>query len=176
MAFDRAQGGYGKRAEWLASQGGAAGYAKYLSDRTNKKRIAGLRTAREGYDTATRQNKAGYAAYLESATNRLRNVINSMRSQGINVKEDAYAYALTAGIDQENALVAADLVSGMEETAPSFKELEIRAQVMVSIINNFLPRDAAYEYARACGLSSKTAADIAASAEEIMKRNDYLKN
>ncbi len=169
---DRSRAGYGIRGEELANLGGAGGYAAYL-DRAARNTLArDTRQARETGDRAMTENLTGYSAYLENESDRLRRTVNNMREKGLVVYEDAYAYALTAGISPENADLAAKLIDGMEEEKLSPAETNARSALLQQMVDLYLPLDAAYNYAMASGLDSKSARDLAETAAYILANRE----
>ncbi len=173
--YDHALASYGAGGEALARQGGAAGYAAYL-DKTAKDTLdANMQAARDTYTEASDKNRTGYADYLAKGTDRIRRIISDIYNNGIYLREDAYAYALSAGADEENAYLIADLIDGMEDKQASVKEMKARARIFTEMLTQFLPRDAAYEYARACGIRSDIAMQMAESAEKIITWNQNIK-
>ncbi len=159
--YDRALSGYGTNAETLAAMGGASGYAAYLnraaaqSLAADKKEAVGLRA------DIDRENESGYAAYLSTLSNKLRTTVDSMRAQQIRQYNDAYAYTLAAGFDNDTAHLAANLVEGMESKPLSATEKNIRMRLLREMIDLSLPRDAAYNYAMSCGIDAEAAAELA---------------
>ncbi len=167
--YDRSLSNYGSEAESLARGGVPSGYAAYLNlaaegtlnTAKSKGKSALVRTAEE--------NESGYASYLNNLSGKLRTTVNRMRTQGIRQYNDAFAYTVAAGFDADTADAAAALVSKIEAKPLTNADRNTRVRLLREMIDLSLPRDAAYNYALACGLDANAAAELADMCTSVLE-------
>lgn len=164
-AYDRAESGYGARGETLARAGlTASGYGDYLRGVAYAERGRARETAAEARETTDAENRAAYAAYLTAQGERNRKVLNGVKRQGITTTEEAYAYAKTCGMGEEDARTVAALVGQMRANG-SGVSVHQKVTVMQYMVNLELPREVAYGYALSCGMSEEEAREMAEAAD-----------
>lgn len=164
--YQRAQPGYGARAEELGTRGLNGGYADYLSGKAYATRQQLLDRARRQYRQHTRETRKGYAQYLDeyrtaqqSAT---RAAADSIRSSGSLDYNTAYQYALSVGLNDENAKAAAT------EGIGAAKDV-LRKKVFALIDAQSLSRPRAIAYALNLGFSEEEANEIGNYAYQMQR-------
>lgn len=179
--YERAKSEYGNKAESLAKLGlTASGYSDYLSANAYsamQKRKAG---ARDKYAENEASNRSGYAKYLneitEGESKAYKSIVSAITNEGILDYEEAYNYAVGAGLSEENAKLAA-------KTASDMVRRDVRERVIKTIIAQNFNKKQAKEYALALGLDENDAEELAKYASEINEYSyfgddylEYLKN
>ena len=167
--YERAKSEYGNKAESLAKLGlTASGYSDYLSANaysTMQKRKAG---ARDKFAENEAKNRSGYTSYLNEIIDKegkaYKSIVSAITSQGIMNYEEAYNYAVGAGLSEENAKLAA-------KTASDMVRRDVREKVIKTIIAQNFNKKQAKEYALALGLDESDADELASYAGEI---NEYV--
>ncbi len=165
---------YGTGGESLAKAGSSSGYAAYLDTLSRRALDAKRKEALALYTEADAENQKGYAEYLSRLSSSLGTTINRMRSQSIREYNDAYAYTLAAGFDDETAHLAADLVTGMEDVPASLNEQKLRQNLLERMVYLGLPRDVAYDYALSCGVTSTVAAELAEACKKALEQETLI--
>lgn len=164
-AYDRAESGYGARGEALARAGlTASGYGDYLRGVAYAERARAQESAAAARETTEAENRAAYAAYLAEQGERRKKVMSGVKWQGITTTEEAYAYAKTCGMGEEDARTIATLVGQMRASG-SGVSVHQKVTVMQYMVNLELPREVAYGYALSCGMSEEEAREMAEAAD-----------
>lgn len=163
--YERAKSSYGAAAESLAELAlSQSGYSDYLTANAYsamQKRKAG---AMNKYAENEAQNRSGYQSYLKEVSNAeekaYKSVVSDLTSDGILDYEQAYNYAIGAGLSEENAILAA-------KTANDTVRKNLKQSAVKTIIAQGLNKKQAKEYALAIGLSEEDAEELSEYAGEI---------
>lgn len=169
--YIRAKSEYGTLAERLGQLGlSSAGYSDYLSGKAYsemQKRKAGAKAA---YSENERKNRKGYGEYLEKQVKEAReiyeNTVASITKAGIMNYEDAYAYAIGAGLTEENAALAA-------KSAGDAVRKQIWNTAVKTVIEKSYNEKQAREYALLLGLSEEEANELGKYADRINSHGYY---
>ena len=156
---------HGIHAERLFEKGlSTSGYANYLADEAERS----FKNAKQKYEqdtaSALEKNLSGYARYLTSheegqASLRKQMIDRIGKGESFNT-ESAYQIALSAGLTDENARVAASLgVTAAKERATS--------RLLEMILDMRLKDTRAMEYARSMGFNDEEIEKFGAYAREI---------
>ena len=179
--YKRAKSEYGSLAESLGKLGlTASGYSDYLNGKAYSEMQRRKSGARDKYAENEAKNRQGYAKYLEeraeSESSKYKSIIKSISDAGIMNYDDAYNYAVSAGLSGQAAEVAA-------QNASDIVRKKARENVLKTIISENFNTKQAREYALALGLSESEADELADYANKINRDSyyssdylDYLKN
>ncbi len=153
--YKRTRSEYGAVAEGLSNIGlTSSGYSDYLSGQAYsnmQKRKAG---AISKYAENEAKNRTGYAEYLKERGEKYEKVLAGAQKSGIVNLEDAFSYALAAGLDNESAALLAKTVSDREKK-------RLRDSALDAIIKNKFNKKQAHEYALSLGLGEDVAKELA---------------
>ncbi len=176
LDYNRAKSEYGTRAEKLGELGlSASGYSDYLSGKAYSEMQKRKQSAKESYAENEMKNLSGYSKYLSEKKSEAKklydNVVSEITASKIIDYDKAYEYAISAGLDDESAAIAAKSAS---DTA--YKNL--RNEVLNTIIARNFEESQAREYALAMGLGEYEADELAEYAFKINQAayysSDYL--
>ena len=132
-----------------------------------QKRKAGAKAA---YSENERKNRKGYGEYIEKLEREARdiyeNTVASITKAGIMDYEDAYAYAIGAGLTEENAALAA-------KSAGVAVRKQIWNNAVKTVIEKSYNEKQAREYALLLGLSEEEANELGKYADQINSHGYY---
>jgi hypothetical protein len=169
--YIRAKSEYGTLAERLGQLGlSSGGYSDYLNGKAYsemQKRKAGAKSA---YSENERKNRKGYGEYIEKLEKEARdtyeNTVASITKAGIMNYDDAYAYAIGAGLTEENAVLAA-------KSAGDAVRKQVWNNAIKTVIEKSYNEKQAREYALLLGLSEEEANELGEYASKINSRGYY---
>ena len=177
-AYARALATYGALGETLGRAGlTGSGYGDYLTGVAYAARASAEDAAlKESYATE-QKNRQSYAAYLTEQQDRAKDLLTTLRKEGVTDADLAYTYAKTCGISDENARTISTLIGKMSAagTTASLSEIRERVTVLQYVIRAGLTRDAAYAYAISCGIRQDVAKELADAAEKAATDADGRK-
>ena len=168
-AFAKGLPSFGQSGERLGRAGlSGSGY----SQRKEKENAQALAVASEM--AQEQDNEAffdGYAAYVkqyESKQQKAKSqVFSTLRSGKYTDQKQAYALALSLGLNEENAKEVAKQATQYNQTRQSDERAELRRAVLDNLVKNNLTAQAGYTYALQCGLSEEEALAVAQAAEKV---------
>lgn len=167
--YKRTRSEYGAVAEGLSDIGlTSSGYSDYLSGQAYsnmQKRKAG---AISKYAENEAKNRTGYAEYLKERGEKYEKVLSAAKKSGIVELEDAFGYALAAGLDNESAALLAKTVNDTHKK-------ELRDSALEAILRNKFNKKQARQYALSLGLGEEVANELAEYAY-TMNSSAYYSN
>ena len=168
--YAKAISGYGKNAESLSRLGlTGSGYSDYMKGRAYSVMQSEKQKALSVYADNVKKNASGYSDYVSKITSetneKIRKTVNDIVAKGFINYEDAYNYAVTIGLSEDDAKAAA---KGGSDSARS----ELKYEVMKAIKNSALNKNEAYNYALGVGLTKEEAAILASYADNMNKYFD----
>jgi polyhydroxyalkanoate synthesis regulator phasin len=168
--YAKALSGYGKNAEALSGLGlTASGYSDYLKGKAYSVMQSQKQKAISDYTESLRKNASEYSDYMTKITSetneKIRKTVNDIVKKGFINYEDAYNYAVTVGLSEDDAKAAA---KGGSDSART----ELKREVMKAIKNSALNKNEAYNYALGVGLTKEEAAILASYADNMNKYFD----
>ncbi len=175
--FSRAKSEYGTRAERLSDLGlSASGYSDYLNGKAYSEMQKRKQDAKSAYADNELKNIKGYQSYLKEKEAESKKLYDTVVSEITEAKiisyDDAYEYAIGAGLGEEAAASAA-------KKASDAAHKNVRLEVFDTIIKRNFEDSQAREYALAMGLSEYEADELAEYAFKINQAvyysDDYLK-
>ena len=177
----RNRSNYGTSAENLAKGSlTSSGYSAFLERNAKSALDADVNEKYALYKTAEAENMTGYLNYLDNYQKQIKklktSVTDSLIKNKVVNKQDAYEYALEAGLSESDALTVSQNVY---ESA----KRKLISEVMESVASYKLDAEGARLYAEAMGLSEKDAKGIGEYAEAIISNRidtgdeylDYLR-
>jgi len=179
--YKRAKSEYGTLAESLWRLGlTSSGYSDYLSGKAYSEMQKRKTDAKALYNENEAKNKRGYSEYIEKLEKKTdesyESTVAAISNAGIMSYEDAYAYAIGAGLTAENAALAA-------KSAGDAVRKRVREKAIKTIIEKSFNKDQAREYALAVGLGEDVAKELGEYADAINTHGyysseylDYIKN
>lgn len=179
--YKRAKSEHGSLAESLSSLGlTASGYSDYLNGKAYSEMQKRKEGARNKYAENERENRRGYSEYVAGLAKaekaNYESVVSSITSAGITDYEEAYNFALTQGLSESSAELAA-------KTASDMTRRKAREKALKTIIGQNFGKTQALEYSLALGFSESEAEELAEYADKINRQNyyssdyiDYLKD
>ena len=167
--YAKALSGYGAGAESLSRLGlTGSGYSDYIKGRAYSVMQGEKQKAISDYTENIRKNASGYSEYISKITSenneKIRKTVNDIVKKGFINYDDAYNYAVTVGLSEEDAKAAA---KGGSDSARE----ELKHEVMKAIKNSALTKNEAFNYALGVGLTNEEAAILADYAD---KMNQYF--
>ena len=162
---------YGATAEALSRSGlTESGYGDYLASVTEAGLLAASAEAEDAYREAENGQLQSYASYLEKeAEDRAslrEKVLRAIENADVMYYDDAYSYAVTAGLGDADARAVAESAILREKRASMQDVLE-------KVLHHGYDQKTALRYAMASGLSAKDAARIASLAEDLRDKEDF---
>lgn len=166
--YMKAKSEYGTRAEGLAKTGlSSGGYSDYLSGKAYTALQQTKRAAASEYYSNERKNRLGYSSYLESLENAeselYGKVSDAIAEKQLAKYEDAYEYAVRAGLSEKMAESAAG-------SATKIAAENIKRDIMKLVLNNKLSYKETKSYAVFMGLSEEDAEWLS----QFAKSHNYL--
>lgn len=167
---------YGARASSLLSKGlTASGYGDYLDGVAHAARVKATSDAERSYEERMKASDKGYAAYLEEAEKEaeaafeeekelLSGAFEKLLSQKILDESSAVAFLIGLGIDEAEAKTLASKSIEVHKGTDERKNF-----ILNYVLSQYMSYDRAYNYAISNGLSRSVAADIAKTAESMLK-------
>lgn len=167
--YAKALSGYGADAESLARLGlTGSGYSDYIKGHAYSVMQGEKQKAISDYRENIRKNASGYSEYISKITSenneKIRKTVNDIVKKGFINYDDAYNYAVTVGLSEEDAKAVA---KGGSDSARE----ELKREVMKAIKNSALNKNEAFNYALGVGLTKEEAAILADYAD---KMNQYF--
>ena len=157
--------GTGSGSERISSLGlKGSGYERYLKSRAEETFADEKERALSDYAKSDAENRFGYESYLAKLTKdenkSFESVVKNIGASGIMNFEDAYRYAVSAGLSKEAAASAAK--SGSEIAHKNLRDTVIKA-----IINKSLGGTQTKKFALGLGLSPEEAEELAEYARSV---------
>lgn len=167
--YAKATAGFGALGEGLSSSGLlGSGYSDYINASAYGQLQKARQNALSKYSENERANKSAYSEYVkklaQESSSLLDKVNRGIIENGITDFDDAYSYAIGAGIDPGAA-------SELAKSASSAVKESIKEEIGRLIINDKLSAKEAKAYALYRGLSEEDAESIYSLASKI---NDYF--
>lgn len=168
---------YGSVAERLGDMGLTAnGYSDYLNGKAYSVMQEKKKEAKSDYAEGESANRIAYESYIEKLVadgkETYDGTVERITSAKISDYDEAYEYALAAGLSEKAAASAAREASGAVAR-------QIKEAVMKTVINRSLTETQTREYALSLGLGEEDAAELAEYAKAIngyaKTSGDYLK-
>lgn len=162
---------YGATAEALSRSGlTESGYGDYLASVAEAGLLAASAEAEDAYREAENKQLQSYASYLErEATERAslrEKVLRAIENADVMHYDDAYSYAVTAGLGDADARAVAESAMLREQRA-SMQE------ILDKVLYRGYDQKTVLRYAMASGLSAKDAARIARLAEDLREKEEF---
>lgn len=172
--YRREKSSYGVNAEKLSSLGlSGAGYSDYIDGKAYSEMQRSKASARGTLAENEAKNRSEYGKYLEDkatwAKSDYEKAVKYITDANIMDYDEAYNYAVTAGLGEEDAALAA-------KTAGEAVRKRARAEVLSVIVNQRYNHKQAAEYARALGLSEEEAQELSSYADIINASGYYTKD
>lgn len=172
--YHRERSGYGASAEKLSSLGlSGAGYSDYIDGRAYSEMQKSKASARGALAENEAKNRSEYSKYLEEKAKKTRSdydkAVKDITDANIMDYDEAYSYAVSYGLGEEEAALAA-------RTAGEAVRKKARAEVLSVIVNQRYNHKQAAEYAKALGLSDEEAEELSSYADKINASGYYTQD
>ncbi len=166
--YKKALSGYGALSESLSSKGlSGSGYSDYINGKAYQTLQKSKADALMDYADNQRKNIKSYSDYITSKQNEAgklkKDIANQLLSKKITSYDDAFDYAVSAGVDAESAREIAKLTTGITKN-------EIKKEIGNLAIKNNMTSSEARLYALFSGLSQAEADEIA---DFVIKYNEH---
>ena len=174
--YKMAKSEYGALAESLSNLGlTASGYSDYLNGKAYSEMQKRKEGARSKYAENEEKNRKGYSEYVaelaKAEKSSYDNVVSSITAAGIMDYDEAYSFALSQGLSESSAELAA-------KSASDNVRRKTRESALKTIIGQSFGKSQAREYSLALGLSKTEAEELAEYADKINRQpyysSDYL--
>lgn len=179
--YNRSLASHGSIAERLSNMGlNGAGYSDYVSGKAYSEMQKSKESARKALASNEAKNRKGYEEYLKAAQKEAKSdytsAVKGITDAGVMDYDEAFDLAVTMGLGEENAALAA-------KAATDATRKKARASVLSVIVNQRYNYKQTIAYATSLGLSEKEAEELAQYAEKINSSSyytqdylEYLKN
>ena len=172
--YNRQRSNYGAAAEKLGCLGlNAAGYSDYVNGKAYSEMQKSKEAARASFASNEANNRKGYGEYLEAkakeAKSEYSKAIEKITDGGIMNYDEAYEYAVSMGLGNEAAALAA-------KSASDAVRKKVRASVLSVIVNQRYNYKQTVAYATSLGLTEEEAKELGEYADVINASGYYTQN
>ncbi len=172
--YSRERSNYGAVAERLGRLGlSSAGYSDYVNGKAYSEMQKSKEAARADLASNEAKNRKGYGQYLEARAKEAKSdytkAIEKITDADIMSYDEAFKYAVSLGLDEENAALAA-------KAANDAVRKKARAAVLSVIVNQRYNYKQAAAYAASLGLGEEEAAELAEYADVINSSGYYTQD